>query len=57
MGMGASFALDSPRPPPHGGGGLLGFGTTEALAEWAWTPPRLGIFEAPITWAWGPRSF
>ena len=54
MGLGASFALDSPRHPEHGRGGLLRFGTTEASAAWAWAPLRLGIIEAPAAWAWGP---
>ena len=39
MGEGASFALVSPRPPPHGRAGLLCFGTTEAPTAWAWGPP------------------
>ena len=56
MGMGASFALVSSRPPPHGRGGLLRFGTTEAPAAWAPGPLRLGIIEAPAAWAWGPPS-
>ena len=58
MGLGASFTLVSPRPPQHGREGLLHFGTTEALAAWAWAPLRLGIIEAPAAWAWvwGPPS-
>ena len=39
MGEGASFALGPPRPPAHGRGGLLCFGTTEAPTAWAWGPP------------------
>ena len=39
MGEGASSALGLPRPPPHGRGGLLRFGSTEAPAPWARVPP------------------
>ena len=51
MGDGASSALGPPRPVPHGQGGLLRFGTTEAPAASAkgvialWDhrgPPRHG---------------
>ena len=39
MGEGASSVLGPPRPPPHGRGGLIRFGTTEAPAAWARGPP------------------
>ena len=47
MGEGASFALGSPRPPPHGLGGLLHFGTTVAPTAWARGPPLLWDHRGP----------
>ena len=47
MGEGASFALGPPRPPPHGRGHLLRFGTTEAPIGWARGPPSLWDHQGP----------
>ena len=47
MGVGGFFALGPPRPPPHGQGGLLRFGTTEALAAWARGPPPFWDHRGP----------
>ena len=55
MGVRASSLLGPARPPPHGRGGLLRFGTSEA------PPPDgqghllpFGTTEAPGTWVRGP---
>ena len=47
MGEGASFAGGSPRPPPHGQGGPLRLGITEAPTAWARGPPSLGDHRGP----------
>ena len=47
MGEGPSFALGSPRPPPHGRGGLLRSGITEAPTAWARGPPSLWDHRGP----------
>ena len=41
MGEAASFVLGPLKPPPHGRGDLLRFGTTEAPTPWARGPPSL----------------
>ena len=61
MGMGASFTLDSLRPPPHGHGRLLRFGFTEAPAAWPpslWDhrgPRRMSMGASPLSNHRGPR--
>ena len=47
MGEGASSAVGLTRPPPHGRGGLLRFGTTEAPATWAQGPLPLWDHRGP----------
>ena len=45
-----------PRPPPHGQGGLLRFGTTEAPAAWARGPPSLWDHRGPCHMGEGASS-
>ena len=47
MGEEASFALGPPRPPPHGRGGLLRFGITQAPAAWVRGPPSFWDHRGP----------
>ena len=54
MGEEASFALGPLRPPPHGRGGLLRFGTTEAPAAWVRGPPSLWDHRGPRRMGAGP---
>ena len=56
MGEGASSALAPRSPPPHGRGGLLRFGTTEAPTAWARGPSPLQDHGAPRRMGEGASS-